>query len=224
MRHFFSQQDNMSTMKNLIYLLLLLVFFSCKKATSNTATEANAGKIGEGNMTDQQVNISDYKLEDVPFTNWQRAEKRNSAGELLEVGYFENGNKVGSWLLYEHDKKLFPSQLSNYKDGKLNGAHLQFNQGGQIELVAYYQDNMLHGQWGKYRFSRLVEEANYKNGKLEGVYNLYEFTTGKLQTAAEYKNGVQEGFYRTYNTTTGRMTAEYTYKNGLKVSGGAVMQ
>lgn len=208
-------------MKNLIYILLLLITFSCKKETGGKpAPGTDTGEIGTGNVEYQDVNISDYKLEEVAFTNWQRAEKRDTAGSLLEVGYFENGKKVGSWLLYQHIKKQFPSLLSNYKDGKLNGLHMQFNQGGQVELVAYYENNKLHGPWGRYRFSRLLEEANYKFGKLDGVFNVYEITTGKLQTSAEYKEGVQDGFYRTYNITNGRMTAEYTYKNGEKVGGG----
>lgn len=203
-------------MKNLIYIMLILNAFSCKKAASTS--------IDTSKVEYQDVNIADYKVEAVANTNWQRGEKRDTAGNLLEAGYFENGKKVGSWLLYEHDKKSFPSKLSNYKDGKLNGLHMQFNQGGQIEVVANYENNQLHGMVNRYRFARLLEETNYKNGKLDGLFNMYELTTGKLQTSAEYKDGVQDGFYRTYNTSTGKMTAEYMYKNGEKVSGGVVTQ
>lgn len=206
-------------MKNVFYLLLLLLTFACKKETES-ADSVNIGEIGTNNTAYENVNIAAYQLEEVPGTNWQLATKRDTAGKPLETGYFENGKKVGSWLLYEHQNEQFPSKLSTYKDGKLNGLHMQMNQGGQLELLAYYQNNNLHGPWGKYRFARLVEEAHYKNGKLDGVFNIYTIASGKLQTSAEYKDGVQDGFYRTYSPT-GDITSEYKYKEGKQVSGSA---
>lgn len=207
-------------MKNLLYLLLLLSIVACKKETES-AGGVNIGEIGTNNTAYENVNIADYQLEEVPGTNWQMATKRDTAGNPLETGYFENGKKVGSWLLYEYENTQFPSKLSNYKDGKLNGLHMQMNQGGQLELLAYYQNNNLHGRWGKYRFSRLVEEANYKNGKLDGVFNIYVLASGKLQTSAEYKDGIQDGFYRTYSPN-GNITSEYQYKEGKQMGGGAI--
>lgn len=197
-------------MKKIVYFFLLLFAVACENGTHTNAASG--------------VNLADYKLEEVPSTNWKRAEKYDSAGNLLEVGYFENGLKTGCWLWYENERKQFPSKLFNYKDGKLNGVHIQFNEGGQTGMIANYQNDQLHGRYSKYLFSRLVEEMNYKNGKLDGVYNIYETTTGKLLTAAEYKAGLQDGFYRTYNTSTGEMTSEYIYQNGQKVSGGAIVK
>lgn len=215
LQHFYKKQSYEKAM--LLFLLLLVV--ACKKESESAGV--NIGEIGTNNTAYENVNIADYQVEELPGTNWQKATKVDTAGNPLETGYFENGKKVGSWLLYEHQKMQFPSKLSTYKDGKLNGLHMQMNQGGQLELIAYYQNNNLHGPWGRYRFARLVEELNYKNGKVDGVFNIYAVNNGKLQTSAEYKNGVQDGFYRTYNPM-GEITSEYQYKEGKQVGGGAI--
>jgi len=166
------------------------------------------------------TNVSGYDLQAVPGTNWQSAVKKNASGKVIEMGFLENGRRVGTWALYEHATTRLPSQISHYENGKLTGIQMQLNEGGQTRSIANYQNDLLHGYWGTYQFGRVVEEAEYQNGQLHGVYNVYTLATGKLQSSAEFKNGVQDGFYRTYHPE-GRMTSEYLYKNGEKVSGGA---
>lgn len=208
-------------MKNSLFLAVALILFACNPA-KNKPEGVLTGDIGTGNVVSETVNVDEYKLEEVPGTNWQRAVKLDTAGKVLETGFFEAGKKVGSWVSYEGSNKQFPSQVATYKDGKLNGLYIKFNDGGQAGLIAFYQNNLLHGHWGKYQFGRVAEDANYINGKLDGTYNIYTLATGNLQTSAEYKNGIQEGYYRTY-TPEGQVTTEYLYKNGEKVSGGVVM-
>ena len=201
-------------MKNLFYLIALLGLFACNK--SNNAS-SDTGQAGTGNVAYQDVNIADYTVEEVPQTDWQRATKLDSLGNPSEVGFFDaSGKKVGTWIKY-HIQKLFPEQITTYKNGMLNGIFVQMNQFGQIELVAHYQNNNLHGPWAKYRFARLIEKANYKDGKLEGVFEVYKLETGKLQSTAEYKNGIREGYFRTYDEH-GHITTEYLYRNGEQAS------
>lgn len=201
-------------MKNTLFLAALLLACSCTRTDPQSTP-------GDSNVNAKAVQPNEYSLEEVPGTNWQRAVKLDSAGNMLETGYLEEGKKVGSWVFYTHSNKQFPSQISTYKEDKLNGLHIDFNEGGQAGLITYYQNNQLHGHWGKYQFGRVAEEADYKNGKLEGVYKIYTLATGALQTTAEYKNGVQDGYYRTYNPD-GQITTEYLYKNGERISGGVV--
>lgn len=206
-------------MKNLLYLTVLVLFAACNKSAETTDTAAIPTSNNAGVAT---VDLSAYTTEKVPGTNWQRAVKYDEQGNLLEIGYVESGVKVGGWVTY-HPQKMFPQQLINYKDGKQTGLYMEFNEGGITERIANYQNNELHGPSAKYRFSRLEELAEYKNGKLDGVFKSYRIQDGKLQTSAEYKNGVQDGYYRTYNED-GRVTTEYLYKNGEQVSGNTAGQ
>lgn len=206
-------------MKNLLYLAVLLILAACSKPAENVGN-ATPGAANMGSVA--TVDLSNYTTEDVPGTNLKRAVKYDEKGNLLEIGYVENGVKVGSWVTY-HPEKMFPQQLTNYIDGKQTGLYMEFNEGGVTDRIANYQNNELHGPSAKYRFSRLEELAEYKNGKLDGVFKSYRIQDGKLQTSAEYKNGVQDGYYRTYNPD-GRITTEYLYKNGEQVSGNTAGQ
>ncbi|MDX1941191.1 MAG: hypothetical protein SFU99_11610 [Saprospiraceae bacterium] len=199
-------------MKNLLYMsVLVLLLTACNKS------EQGNGAPGSGNVAYQDVNIADYTVEDVPETDWQRAIKLDSLGNPIEMGFFDaSGKKVGTWITY-HLQKLFPQQIATYKNGKLNGIFVQGNQFGQIELIAHYQNNNLHGSWAKYRFARLIEKANYTDGKLDGIFEEYKLQTGKLLNTSEYKNGVRDGYFRTYDEN-GQVTSEYLYRNGEQVS------
>ena len=202
-------------MKNVFLFGLMLVLVACGQDNG-----AASGAANQQADSYQGVNIDDFELEDVPGTDWQKATKYGTDGNVVESGYFKNGKKMGPWLTYQAQSgELFPRTLSNYVDGYLNGLHMQFGQGGQVELVANYKTNNLHGKYAKFRFGRKLEEANYQDGKLDGVYNVYNVRDGKLSTSAEYKDGVQHGFFRTYNTD-GEITTEYIYENGEKVGGG----
>ena len=203
-------------MKNLLLCAAALLLFACN--SSNTRPE---GDTSTGNGKQATDRLDGYTVETVPGISWKSAIKKDTAGNVLETGFFEDDKKVGSWVLYENINKQFPSQISTYKDGKLTGLHIEFSDGGQAGLITYYQNNQLHGHWGRYQFGRVAEEADYKDGKLDGVYKVYTLATGKLQTTAEYKDGVQNGYYRTF-TPEGQMTTEYLYKDGKKVSGGVV--
>lgn len=213
-------------MEKLFYLAIVLLLVACQ--SKKTPDGVVTGKIGEGNVPSETANVNDYTLEAVPGTNWQKATKLDSTGNIVETGFFEDGKKVGTWVNYGKESNLlgaenkrFPSQVATYKDGKLNGIFMQFNEGGQAGLIAYYQNNLLNGNWGKYQFGRASEEAEYKDGKLNGEYKVYELATGRIKTSAEYKNGIQDGYYRNYNDE-GQVIAEYLYKDGKAVSGGAV--
>ena len=90
-----------------------------------------------------------------------------------------------------------------------------------MSLRATYQNNKLHGFWGKYSFGRPEMEAFYKDGQLNGPYYEYDTHDGKLQKEINYKNGKQDGKYRFYNEE-GKVTVEYDYRDGEKVGGGIV--
>ena len=54
----------------------------------------------------------------------------------------------------------------SFKEGKLNGKSVIYNERG-----------------------RVIEESNYKNNKLDGVYISYDDRTGKELIRIEYDNG-----------------------------------
>lgn len=175
---------------------------------------------GGGNAAAPTLDASGYIVEDIPGLSAKMAYKYDDAGNLIEEGMLIDGVKTGTWINY-HPGTKFPAKITSYEAGMNNGPYMEFNPRGQIQLRATYRNNLLHGMWGKYSFGRTEEEAEYKDGKLHGLYRVYYKRDGKLQSEAEYKNGQQDGIYRFYNEA-GEVTLEYQYENGEKVSGGIV--
>lgn len=193
-------------MRYLTLLILVISLFACNQESPQSV--AGAG------------DFSGYQLNSLSKGIGQRAVKLDANQNVIEEGFIQNGLKQGLWITYESDGE-FPITMINYIDGMANGIYLEFNERGQVKLKANYKDNKLHGAWGKYRFGRAEETANYKGGQLDGIYKVYYQRDGKIQSETSYKDGVQDGPYRFYNEE-GQVTLEYIYKNGEKVSGGIV--
>ena len=197
---------DLGTKKISLLLFVVVALWSCNS--------------GGGGGSAPVLDASGYMVEDIPGLSAQRAFKTDAAGNMFEEGLLINGVQTGTWITYHPDTQ-FPATVASFEGGMYNGPYMEFNQRGQLSLRATYQNNLLHGYWGKYSFGRPEIEANYKNGELHGMYRAFMKNTGKLQSEAEYKNGVQDGPYRTFNEA-GEVTLEYIFKNGEKVSGGIV--
>ena len=159
-----------------------------------------------------------YEVEDIPGTNLQKLTKYDENGNLIEQGYLANGVKNGPWTTYHTDNNL-PKTIMNYANGMATGLYLELNDRAQIELMANYKNNQLHGPWGKYRFGRPTQTASYNDGQLDGLYQEYNERDGKIRKEITYKNGKYDGPYRFFNDK-GEVTVEYVYKDGEKLSGG----
>ncbi len=159
-----------------------------------------------------------YILYDIPGSSIKKAERKDSTGALIETGFLDGTTRVGTWTTYFPDTG-FPWKQASMVDGKYNGLYLEYTTRGQINLMANYKNNQLHGFWGKYNFSRPEIIANYKEGKLDGIYRKYYPNKRQLQEEIQYNNGEIDGKYRFYNEK-GQMVMEYDYKNGEKVGGG----
>ncbi|GJM35098.1 MAG: hypothetical protein DHS20C18_40990 [Saprospiraceae bacterium] len=195
-------------MKNWFFLVLLLAVTACN--SGNNAA-----------ITTESVDISGYETAQVPGTNTTAVVKRNESGQIIEQGFLENGIKTGTWLIFEKKPFTFPNKVITYLNGVYNGPYYELNERGQIDLSAYYINNKLSGQWGKYKFGRPTMEASYKDGELDGVYKEFFLNDNKIQKEIHYRAGKQHGPYRFFNEA-GEITLEYEYNNGEKVSGGIV--
>ncbi len=189
--------------KSIIISLLSLLVLSCSQSD-----------IPEG----ERVSSDGYLVSSVPGTSIQKVVKRSENGRLLESGFVEDGKKVGTWVTYQEGSN-FPKTMAGFQNGLYNGPYMEYNNRGQVTLIAHYTNNQLDGPWATYQFGRPTAEATYTEGKLDGVYKEYQPNTGKIQKEMEYKNGVLDGPYRFFDQE-GKVTVEYVYKNGKKIEGG----
>lgn len=168
----------------------------------------------------QSIDTSGYTLTTIAGSNLQLAEKTNADGYVIERGQFDNGVKTGTWVVYD-PKKGFPTKLTSYANGEMNGPYMEYNDRGQINMLANYHNNKKHGLFVNYKYGRPLDETHYKDGKLHGLYRAYFNNSEKVQKEVEYKIGVIDGMFKQY-TEDGKLVLEYVYKDGKVVSGGMV--
>lgn len=99
-------------MKNLFYVLPLLLLFACggSGGSNNAAAPAAA-----------PVNVGDYETSPIPGVDGLvRAIKKNGVGRTIEEGTLLNGQKHGAWLIHD-DVKQQIVEIVNYHEGKKCG-------------------------------------------------------------------------------------------------------
>ena len=79
-------------------------------------------------------------------------------------------------------------------------------------VVANFKNGLPEGKWETYRYNKLYEKRNYKNGKLDGNVITYD-SDGKIVKEFTSSNGKRNGRYTTY-FTNGQLQKEQEYKDG----------
>ncbi|NUO01909.1 MAG: hypothetical protein HUU01_14995 [Saprospiraceae bacterium] len=204
-------------MKYLIFLVLPLLMIACNQEKKNDSGPSSAN----GDAPLDPFDLASYTLESVPGSDVQMAVKKSEEGVLREMGNSLNGKRIGTWTLYGKDP-VRPRKIVNYVDGKKNGLYIEMSESGYyLELIAYFKDDKLHGNWAKYRFGRPLQTAEYQDGQLHGVQREFQIRDGKVIKEAHYKNGQLDGPFKHYNEK-GEVTLQYEYKEGVKVGEGVL--
>lgn len=181
-----------------VFALMALIIGCQKKGTTGTSAEG-------------------YELTPIGTSGLQKAIKRHDTGKVIEEGYFMNGLKFGQWVNYTEREGRVAS-VTNYIDGKRDGLYLKFDARENLNVRVSFKDDQYDGLFTEVQYGTVLKEANYKGGKLHGLYKEY-YGNGKLLKEIEFKEDKQDGFYRYYDEQ-GNLSIEYQYKNGEKLSGG----
>ncbi len=189
-----------------LFLPILFFFFACND-------KQPSGEV---------FNLEGFAISDIPGTDMQQAISKDAKGLVLEQGTLRKGKKHGTWVVYRKERDV-PQTIANYVDGVLNGPYFEFAPYGQVALSCSYLNNKLHGHYIKYKSVRKLEEGDYLDGQLDGIYKKYYDGTEKVQQEISFKMGKQDGEHLFYNDK-GEVTMRYTYKNGEKVGGGVVAE
>ena len=132
--------------------------------------------------------------------------------KLIGEGDYQNESPDGAWTDYDAKTGLV-TQITNFLRGRKQGVSLTFNGStGHLKTKAFYQQDVLHGQYLVFDSRRKVEEKNYVLGELEGVVRKF-YKDGKVLEEASYKNGKIHGTSRWYDAE-GNLTIQYEYDEG----------
>jgi antitoxin component YwqK of YwqJK toxin-antitoxin module len=104
-----------------------------------------------------------------------------------------------------------------YKDGTLkilNGPFERWYKSGGLDMIGNYKNGKLDGlyeSWGEMN-NRLIVRSNYKNGELNGLYETW-YPAGQLKEKFNFKNGKLDGLSELFYEN-GKLLSQSNYKNG----------
>ncbi len=120
----------------------------------------------------------------------------NELGSLKSKGEMIGKNRVGKWIYYFTNGKLFSEE--EYKEGKLDGILKNYYPNGRVTQELVYIAGKLHGISKMFTDSGvLIEEVFYVKGKLEGEAKYYDLKGG-IKEKGMYKNGKRVGKWEFY--------------------------
>lgn len=195
----------MQTLKFSSYFLVIaLLFCSCGSNSSSS------------NSSGLQINLNGFTELAIPDSNAKLVTKKDGSGKMIEQGIIRGGQKDGPWTIF-HDNESIKS-ITTYINGILNGAHLEFNNRGQLEKRVEYLNNNFHGLYGEYKYGRPLKEINYTQGVQHGPFRIWN-DMGQLKQRGTNKDGKLDGTLDYFDDEENKIMS-YEYKNGEVVSGG----
>ena len=133
--------------------------------------------------------------------------------QLVMEGYLYKGKKDGVWSDYWPSK--YPKTVTTYRQGKKDGAHIEFDAEGTVHLVEHYKNDLLVGPRKVYKHrGPVILDEMYSQGKKHGPYTKY-YNSGMAQEFGGYVYDVRDGRAIWYHDN-GNKAIEYEYKKGVK--------
>lgn len=137
--------------------------------------------------------------------------------DIKIVGTIINDNYEGTLYSYKLSTNSLISS-EEYKNGKLNGEKIIYDQYGNTKTKGNYVNGILNGKFYTYYSSGAVEGiATFKNGRLVGTYNNY-YENGRLKQQGYYTNGLESGATKIY-MEDGALWASVTYSKDKPIAG-----
>lgn len=141
--------------------------------------------------------------------------KKYSNGKVCErYNVDENGREQGFYEHFYEDGTL--AQKYYLKDGVKNGHYESFD-GDCIFESGTYKNGLLDGKYQIFDSQmRLLKEIPYKKGQMNGMATAYFMIKDQtLFYECEYKNGVKDGVFKEYSYE-GKLKMKGTYAKGKK--------
>ena len=80
-------------------------------------------------------------------------------------------------------------------------------------IVASFKNGLPEGKWETFRYDKLYERRNYKNGKLDGNVTTYSSDGKTVRKESNLSSGKRDGRYTSYYTN-GQLEKEQEFKEG----------
>jgi len=153
---------------------------------------------------------------DGPYFEWALGE------QLIKSHYFVEGTPHGEQKTYFPGEERRLCAISTFEHGSPRGDHKLWHESGRlIELRSYNAEGEFEGKQLRFDAAgNLLEEAEYKAGKLNGIYRQISPENG-YEVRAHYKDDLKHGrsevLYPKKHALVGAQVAQFTdYVEGQK--------
>jgi TonB family protein len=121
-----------------------------------------------------------------------------SSGKRYRVEQYKDGKANGVWFTYEElAADTFPKLVQTYSNDMLNGISYQYSF-GKVVNESNYLNGKLHGIWKSWNTNGTqIEQKNYKDGQLNGECIFW--WNGIMLKSENYLNGAKNGRFAQYN-------------------------
>lgn len=138
-----------------------------------------------------------------------------SGNKSVDMKISDKGYRDGSLTFYYNTGAK--SEVSNYKEGNLEGTSISYYKDGKVKDEEHYANDHLDGYYKSYYNNGTIQQEGwYKEGKKQGLWKYY-YVNGKLKNEKYFLNDEFNGYYKDYNTN-GEMTDKYMYSYGSVVA------
>jgi antitoxin component YwqK of YwqJK toxin-antitoxin module len=190
-------------MKRVSLSILLILYSSLFVACRNhieVKTYYDANKKNKKEVF--QVLSRNTKIKDGPYESYFLN------GNLAATKRYNNNRVSDSCIIY-NESPYYRSESVYYKDGLKEGIRILFHPNGKWKIIEHYSKDKLEGEYNHYdEKGRLIEEGNFKNGQMQGLWTFYFPNSTQIREKVHFVNGQEWGYYESY------------YANGKKKSDG----
>ncbi len=142
--------------------------------------------------------------------------KVNNKKRICQIYNFKEGKIDGKQIQFDESGYYFDE---NYYENGLYTKKISYFSNGQINCIEKYKNGLIDGEIINYdRKGRLVYKRNYDMGRSVGEFKSY-FSNGELCCIGSYKNYLKSGKWLFYGLPRGSiryLRQEENYVNGLK--------
>ena len=139
-----------------------------------------------------------------------------SRGKTISEGKMVGKSYVGKWTYYHKNSEKIMT-IETYDDnGVLQGDRLVYYDNGQLAEKANYVDGKIEGLSEVYSLKSVVLKSFiYVNGELHGPSKSFN-GKGELLAEGQYKRGKKTGIWKFYENKKLKEEKDYTYVSKLK--------
>lgn len=163
---------------NLLFIFLVLLFFSCGKRSIEVVRKNNAGQVIEKFYLDKD------SLKFGTYTSF------DEAGRIFERSQYKKGQLNGLRTIFFTNGEVEIQE--NYVNGVIDGVYKSFYDNGNVNLIATYNNGKMEGIVKRYYYSgELMEEVTFIDNEENGPFKEY-FKNGQVKWEGQYKDGDNE--------------------------------